>query len=67
MSQQKYLPCEDVPRHLRGTLHLPSGEYIAIATAPHVSEQSVRYMKDQLKQWDYQILGVFPTEDYKKD
>jgi hypothetical protein len=34
VNQQKWLPCEDVPRHLRGTLHLPSGEYIAIAAPP---------------------------------
>jgi hypothetical protein len=64
-NQQKWLPCEDVPRHLRGTLHLPSGEYIAIAAPPTAPTGSVKFMKGQLTQWGYRVLGVFPTASYK--
>jgi hypothetical protein len=64
-NQQKWLPCEDVTRHLRGTLHVPTGEYIAIATAPTAPKEAVQFMKGQLTQWGYRVLGVFPTESYR--
>jgi hypothetical protein len=63
-NQQKWLPCADVPRHLRATLHLPSGEYIAIYAPQTAPKESVRFMEKQLTQWGYRVLGVFPTSDY---
>jgi hypothetical protein len=43
-SERKSLPCADVPRHLRGTLHLPSGDHIAIAASRNVPQASIRVM-----------------------
>ena len=49
-NQQKWLPCSDVPRHLRGTLHLPTGDQVAIAAPPNAPKESIRFMSGQLKQ-----------------
>jgi hypothetical protein len=64
-SQQKWMPCADVPRHLRGTLHLLSGAEIAIAAPPNAPKESVAFMSGQLKQWDYTVSGVVPYMTFK--
>jgi hypothetical protein len=64
-NQRKWLPCSDVPRHLRGTLHLPVGDSVAIAAPPNAPKESVRFMSGQLKQWGYTVSGVFPTMTFK--
>jgi len=64
-NQQKWMPCADVPRHLRGTLHLLSGAEIAIAAPPNAPKESVAFMSGQLKQWDYTVSGVVPYMTFK--
>jgi hypothetical protein len=67
VSHWQQLPCSEIPRHLRGTLHLSSGEHIAITATKNVSQASIRDMKAQLVQWGYTVPKVFRTETFTVD